>query len=184
MRVTGRGGEMRKDLAVLAGLFAFVVTAGAAQAGTPFGQAARARAQSDASQELASARLPEKAREVQNDPSVDRALHRPRLACVNKYVVDRHGYWKTGGKPAAAWNWMGSHESKGSHWSSSGVVTKDGQPNVWYLIEQFRDHRGVTSRLLYVTIRAARGGGAAIRIDGMAAWKAHRHTDPCGVGSY
>ena len=43
----------------------------------------------------------------------------------------------------------------------------------------YRDQRGVAYRFLNVAVVAAKGGGSAVRVDGVAVWEPRAGTSPC-----
>jgi hypothetical protein len=140
----------------------------------------------DAAREFASLVLPPRARKVRQDRSVTGVLGSiDNPACTKKYVVARHGFWRLPGKPPLLAAWISQHPPPGitasAGWSSL--------PNPGYVYPQtvaffFAGARGVTARGLYVTVAAAKGGGTALRADGVAVWEPRPGYAPCFYGSY
>jgi hypothetical protein len=154
---------------VLAAAVALVLPAGT-QASRAFGRGARSRAAADAAMELATARLPSHASKVRSDQSVRGVLGSPpRFRGVQaRYVVDDYRFWRAPGKPGAVAAWIQHHAPS----RNTGVGTAGRSP--WFVEFGFRDQRGVTDRFLMVTVAAAKGGGSALRVEGVAVWLPRR----------
>lgn len=174
---------MRRRALFLAAAIALLV-AGEAQATTSFAQRSMAAARADAARELATAVLPNQARQVRRDPSVNQSLGPQRIACIKKYVVEDHRFWRVAGNPAAAWTWMLKHPPKRTRQSASGTLVNHGKAVLWSILFLFPDQRNVTSRMVAATLRFARGGGTAIRIDAIAVGEPHPYQSPCFFSSY
>jgi hypothetical protein len=174
---------MRGRAFFLAAAIALLVVAGA-QAMTPFAQRSMRRAGADAARELASVVLPPGAGRVRHDPSVHRKLGAQGVACKKKYVVeDSHFFRIPGSKPASVWSWLRKHSP--THHAGYGELKQDGKPLAWYVMGFLRDQRNVTSRMISISLRAARGGGSAIRVDAIAVGEPRPHDPPCySAGSY
>jgi hypothetical protein len=174
---------VRRRASFLAVAIALLV-AGGAQAVTSFAQRSMAAARADAARELATAVLPDQAREVRRDPSVNQSLGPQRVACTNKYVVEDHRFWRVAGKPAAVWTWMLKHPPKRTRQTVSTTLGNHGTPVLWSILFLLPAQRNVTSRMVAVTLRFARGGGTAIRIDAVAVGEPRPHQSPCVFSSY
>jgi hypothetical protein len=157
--------------------------AGGAQAMTPFAQRSMARATAEAAKELASVVLPHAAKQVRHDPSVHRALTPQGVACTKKYVVEDHHFWRVAKNPGSVWRWMRTHRHEYSGRFGYGELKQNGKALAWYIMVFFSDQRNVTNRLLSISLKPARGGGTAIRADGIAVGEPRAHQAPClGTG--
>jgi hypothetical protein len=174
---------MRQRAAFLSVAITLLV-AGGAQAMSPFAQRSMARAKADAARELASVVLPTTAETVPHDPSVHRALAPQGVACVKKYVVEDHRFWRVAGRPAKVWVWIRNHPAQQGGASGFGTLKKDGKPLEWDVIWFLRNQSNVASRMISVTLRPARGGGTALRVDAIAVGEPHRGQAPCFSSSY
>ena len=168
----------RRRAVLLAGLLALLVAAGAL-ARTTFVERSMAKARLDAARELASVVLPVGARKVRQDPSVHRALAPQGVACIKKYVVEDHGFWRVAGQPASVWTWMREHRPQHTRTVGSSTLEQNGQPLAWYITFFLPDQPEVTSRLLSVALRPPASGGSAIRVDAIAVGEPRPRQSPC-----
>jgi len=162
----------------LAAAVALAVSAGA-QATTRFARRSLAHARVDAANELASARVPHGARKLRSDPSIARGLRPQRVGCIKKYVVEDHRFWRVAGKPAAVWTWMLKHPPRRRHSVGSGMLLDHGKPIAWSIWFILPDQRTVVGRMVAVSLRPARGGGTAIRVDAIAVGEPRSNQAPC-----
>jgi hypothetical protein len=162
-------------LAVAIGL---LVAAGA-EASTSFEQRSMARARADAAKEMKSALLPSGARQVRRDPSIHRALGPDSVACIQSYVVEDHGFWRVTGKPATAWAWMLAHPPQHTASIAESTLVKGGKTMRWTLWFFLPQQRNVTSRMISAVLLPARGGGTALRVNGIAVGEPHQKQAPC-----
>lgn len=169
--------RLNRRATVTAGLLALLVAAGA-QATTAPGHQARARAKRDAASELAAAVLPKRAKKVRGDESVLGALRRPRPACIRKQVVYKSEFLRmVPGNPADVWSWIANHRPP--HYIEYSTQEDPGSPFYGLVMFFFRNQRDVANRYLQVTVASRKGGGSAIRVDGVAVWEAHPGRSPC-----
>ena len=122
---------------------------------------------------------------VRHDPSVHRKLGAQGAACEKKYVVEDSRFFRIPGrKPASVWSWL--HKHPPAHRALGfGELKQDGKPLAWYVMGFLRDQRNVTYRTISISLRPARGGGSAIRVDAIAVGEPRPHTAPCfSAGSY
>ena len=164
----------------LAGLLALLLAAGA-QATSSFGRRAMARAKADAAAELAAAQLPRGARTVHGDQSVGALLGPPQVLCTKTYVVDKHAFWRVPEQPAAVWSWLKAHPP--SQHTSVAADARSG-PFLGQVYVGFPVQLGVGSRFLKFRVVAAKGGGSAVRADGVAVWEPHPGSLFCVTGPY
>ena len=157
----------------------WLLVAAGAQASTPFARRSMVHARADAAKQLASVMLPPGAKRVPGDPSVNRGLRPEGVACLQKWVVEDHRFWRVAGKPVAAWGWMLEHppKSTGSIGTSSQVV--QGKTIAWALWFFLPAQSNVVSRMLSIQFRFASGGGTAIRVDAIAVGEPHPNQPPC-----
>jgi hypothetical protein len=153
---------------------------------TPFAQRSMARARTDAAKELASVVLPHGAKKVRHDPSVHRKLGAQAVACEQKYVVeDRRFFRLAARKPGWVWSWLHHHPPAHADSLGFGELKQGNKPLAWYVMGFLPDQRNVTYRMISISLRPARGGGAAIRIDAIAVGEPRPHQSPCfTAGSY
>jgi len=168
---------MRRQAVLLAGLLGLLLAA-SALAITPFGRGAKAKANVDAAKELAALQLPHGASQVHGDQSVKGVLGPPVVACTRKHVVYDFGFWRVTGKPSAVWAWVRNHPPPHVRW----IAWAESEP-VSSVDFGFADQRNVISRILKVTVAAAKGSGSAVRADGVAVWLPRGESSPC-VQSY
>jgi hypothetical protein len=142
-----------------------------------------AHARVDAATELASAVLPHGARKVRRDPSVHRSLRPQGVACIKKYVVEDHSFWRLAGKPAAVWTWMLKHPPERTRSVGSSTLVDHGKPVAWSIWFCLPDQPNVVSRMLTVALRPATGGATAIRVDAIAVGEPHPNQAPCFTAS-
>jgi hypothetical protein len=174
---------MRRRVLFLAAAIALLAVAGA-QAMTPFAQRSMARARADAAKELASVVLPRGARRARHDPSVHRKLGAQGAACEKKYVVeDSHFFRISGRRPASVWSWLHKHPPTKAR-GGFGELKQDGKPLAWYVMGFLRNQRNVTYRMISISLRPARGGGTAIRVDAIAVGEPRPNQAPCATASY
>jgi len=172
---------MKRRAFLLTGAIALLVVAGA-QAMTPFAQRSVHRARVDAARELASVVLPRGATRVRHDPSDHRKLGAQRVACEKKYVVeDSHFFRISRSKPAAVWSWLRKHPS--THRAGFGEVKQNGKAVAWYVMKFLPDQSGVTNRMISISLRPARGGGTAVRVDAIAVGEPQPNQAPCATAS-
>jgi hypothetical protein len=157
-----------------------LVVAAEAQASSPFVKRARA----DAAKELSSAALPPRAAKAHHDPSSEPALDRSQVACAPKYVVQHHDFWRVAGDPSAAWNWMLKHPPKHTDSVGSSASVQGGKPLVWEIWFFLPAQRNVASREVTASLTYARGGGTAIRVNGIAVADSSPGVSPCFSASY
>jgi hypothetical protein len=169
---------MSRRTAWLVGMLALVLTAGA-EAATPFANRSILRARADATRELRSVALPHGAEKVGGDPSLHRSLPPQSVACTERYAVELHGFWRVPGEPASAALWMRKHPPRHVRSVGFGSSSKYGKTLEWNVWLFFRDQSDVTNRMIAVTLRPARGGGTAIRVDAIAVAEPRPHQDPC-----
>jgi hypothetical protein len=175
---------MRRQLLLPVCVLALLFAA-SAQATTQFARRAKAQARADAAHELAAMPLPRGAQRVHGDQSVNGDLRPDMTACVPKYVVDDHAYWRVPGKPADVSAWIVAHPPAQVTWTSNGELSDHGAPTMWSVDFGFRATPKVHVRGLFIAIAAAKGGGSAIRADGVAVWSPRRGDVPCAyAGSY
>lgn len=165
---------MRRSL-LLAGVLALALAA-AAQATTQFGRRAKSKARADAATELAAALLPHGARKVRGDQSVGHVLRGPSLPCIPKYVVDDHGFWRVPGDPSSVRQWIRKHPPP----HVKTILTVKGA-SYSFVAFMYGNQHAVTNRILQLTVAAAKGGGSAVRGDGVAAWEPRQGQSPCIV---
>jgi hypothetical protein len=158
-----------------------LLMAAGAEASASFEARSMARARADAVRELRSAVLPSGARKARRDPSVHRGLGPDLVACIQSYVVEDHGFWRVTGKPAAAWAWMQAHPPK--HTGSIGECTlvKGGKTLRWTMWFFLPQQRNVTSRMISAVLLPAKGGGTAVRVNGIAVGEPHPNQAPCVI---
>ena len=167
-----------KRRAMVAAVLLALLVAASAQATTAPGHRARARAKRDAASELARAVLPERAKKVRGDQSVLGALRRPRPACSKKQVVYKSEFLRVvPGKPADVWSWVASHRP--AHYIEYSTQEDPGSPFYGVVMFYFRAQRDVANRYLQITVASRKGGGSAIRVDGVAVWETHPGHFPC-----
>ena len=172
----------KRLVAVLAGLACAVAVAvlevggGAtrvAQAAADAGAASnKAAARAAAARILNDVRLPAGATRVSADPGVSIWL-KYSVAGVpaTPDVVDYHRFWRVPGDPHAVIDWIEAHHPAGATTSSTGSESRDGAPVTWSVIFAFTGIvRGVSEEVLGVGVTGAKGGGTAIRADGLAVW--------------
>lgn len=156
-------------------LIAFLWGLGLAAAGQ--GSSNETKARADARRQLAALVLPAGASKVSADPSKGSVLARPPIvqATSPKYWIDDAQYWRVPGDPSQVAAWMQSQTPAGADGSfgassSSSRVYDFG----WF----FPYSSEVVLNALDVEVAAARGGGSAVRADGVAAWvRAHPQWD-------
>jgi hypothetical protein len=161
---------MRRSL-LLAGVLALAL-ATAAEATTQFGR--RAKAKADAVAELAAALLQHGATKVQGDQSDGQVLRRPSQGCIRKYVMDDHAFWRVPGAPSSVRRWIRKHPPR----HVKTILIAQG-PSYSFVAFTYSDQQGVTNRVLQLTVAAAKGGGSAVRADGLAAWEPRKGQSPC-----
>jgi hypothetical protein len=168
IRVVSRLGVAR----VAVGLLVFSLVAGGAAGALSRGSRAnRSAAKADAARQLGAISLPAGAREVGSDPSASSTLGGRsgvvRTAFHN--VIDDHRFWRVPGDPVSVESWVKAHAPAGSHLRSTGEV--DEVPAVRYVWFTFPSASArVLERSLAVEVTSARGGGTAVRADGVAVW--------------
>jgi hypothetical protein len=74
---------------------------------------------------------------------------------------------------------MREHRPRHYYWFGTAKLSNRGKAIGWYVYVGYRDQSNVTNRILYVSIRTARGGGAAVRVDGVAVWLPRPKQAPC-----
>jgi hypothetical protein len=176
--VSGEGNVRRRRTVWLAGLLVLLVAA-PATAMTPFARRSMAAARADAARELLSAVLPHRARRVRLDPSVNRALAPQAVACLKRYVVEDHAFWRMAGDPAAVWQWMREHPPRNVRSIGDSTLMQGGTTLAWYIWFSLPNQSNVTSRMLSIGLRPATGGGTAIRVDAIAVAEPRPHQAPC-----
>jgi hypothetical protein len=165
---------------VMAVALALLMAAGA-QAMTSFVRRSMAHARLDVSTELASAVLPHGARKVRRDPSVNRGLRAPGVACSKRYVVQKHRFWRVAGKAATVWSWMQRHPPARTGSIGASMTIDQGTPVAWYIWFFLPDQSNVVRRMVAVGLKPARGGGTAVRVSAIAVGEPHRNQAPCVI---
>lgn len=142
-----------------------------------------ARARLDAGREFASAVVPQGAVKVSRDPSVRSALAAPESRCAAekllKYVVDDYGFWRIPGKPAEVWAWLRDHPAADADYRNAGSDPYGSKPVSWFVVSDFKNQQDVFFRALWMTLRPARGGGTALRVDATATASPQPDDIPC-----
>jgi hypothetical protein len=164
---------MRQRVLLLAGLLALLLAANA-QALSPYNRQARARARADAAEELAAIRLPAGATTVEHDPGEHRLAH-VGIACPRWVTVDDHDFWRVPGTPADVWSWIQEHPPAGNQ---GGVGASQSLPGPFqgFVYFSYPTTKKVDYRQLVASVAAAKGGGTAVRVDGLDAWIPRRRT--------
>jgi hypothetical protein len=159
----------RAVVGAVVGLLASVgAAAGAAGAVSRATGRDRVEARADASRLLAAASLPPGARRVASDPSAGLTLgsFAPDEATNSRNVADHHRYWRVTDEPQGVEAWLKAHVPSGAHIQYSGSDYAG-----WYVQFGFRSKPGhVVQRTLVVNVARAKGGGSAVRADGLAVW--------------
>jgi hypothetical protein len=172
---------MKRRAVVLSAVIALLLVAGAL-AMTPFGRRAKRHATADGAHALAALKLPAGARRVRGDDSVNGLLGaKPaRFGGIpQRQVVDDMSFWHVPGKPRDVEQWVAEHPP--AHFYGFGR----GGPRPLFVEFTFVDKPGVTDRSLDIELWAAKGGGTAVRVDGVAVWLPHhRQPSGCGNGCY
>ncbi len=134
----------------------------------------RQEARSDAATQLAEVSLPPGARPVSRDPSASWSLGKlPWFPTGNRYVlapslvVDNHRFWRVSESPPSVAAWVKAHAPSQStgNWTSGGSGSSS-----FTIAFRFPSDRGVVERALVLEVTSARGGGSAVRADGVAEW--------------
>lgn len=152
-----------------------LLLAGGANAANTFTPRAQLTAKAAAARTLAAARLPRRARKVRGDQSIGRVLGPPPTSCTRRCVSYESAFWRVSGQPAAVWAWMRKHTPAGS----GSIGTEISSRGRYSLQFWFSARAPVVSRYLNVTVAAAKGGGSAIRTDGIAIRESRNHSAPC-----
>ena len=139
-------------------------------------------AKRDAAAELAAVQLPPMATRVGGDRSVGRLLGprsaRPAFAPGCDHMPYDSAYWTAPRKPHWLTGWFERHRPVGSTFSGSGYGS--GPSYIVYgVMFDFPDKREVPIREVTVSLAAAKGGGSAIRANGLAVWQRPNHPFPC-----
>jgi hypothetical protein len=147
---------------LVAALAATGVAAGAGDGGS------QAHAKADAARQLSELVLPAGATEVSSDPSASANLDQgPSVPVSNrKYLVDEVRYWTVPGRPGKVASWMQAHPPANAPGSYGGSPASGIYSFGWTFTYTPR----VTLRSLDVQVTRARGGGSAVRGDGVAVW--------------
>jgi hypothetical protein len=139
----------------------------------------KATAKADAARQLAEARLPKSARKVHGDQSIGgklgpaTVLRGPFPAC--RHLVYDSSYWRAPGGSRALLTWFKAHvprDAKLSFWGH-------GSWGLYVVGYVFPDQQNVAFRWLKMSLAAAKGGGSAIRADGLAVWRRPHGRYPC-----
>jgi hypothetical protein len=168
-----------KRWSVLLTVILVLLLAVGAQANSPFGRRAKARATADASHALAALKLPGRARRVKGDHSVNGILGTAPMSFRNvsqHYVIDDMSFWHVSGKPRDVARWLRRHPPD----HIDGIGT-DG-PYPFGVQFGFADQPGVNDHFLTITLARAKGGGTAVRADGTAVWYPNRRRQPSRQG--
>jgi hypothetical protein len=161
---------MRFRLAVVGslGLLAAVLVAVAVAATTAASN--RRAARRDTRQLLTTFIAPPGATRSATDPSAHHLLRSAVFEPATIALVDRHQFWRVAEPPSAAYGWIKSHVPSGSKLIMTGSSSGPG-----YYVDSLgfgfpATANVLTSRVLAVSVTAARGGGAAIRVDAEDIW--------------
>jgi hypothetical protein len=155
-----------------------------AQALSPFVKRAMTQARADAAKELSSAALPPRARKARRDRSSKPAFDRSQVACLPKYVARDHAFWRVPGDPSTAWDWMLKHPPKHTESIGSSSSIEGGKTLGWEIWFFLPAQRNVASREVTASLTYARGGGTAIRVNGIAVADSRPGASPCFSVSY
>jgi hypothetical protein len=115
-------------------------------------------------------RLPSGAVQSATDPSNGR-LARPAVYPATLDLVDRHRFWRVAGDPLSVFHWIERHPPRGSRITETGSGGRYGTPHEWWVGFSFlATIADAPSETLLAEVAAARGGGAAVRVDAEVVW--------------
>jgi hypothetical protein len=156
--------------AVLLGVLLILFAAEVAAATKTDGNKAQARA--DAAKQLSELALPSGATEVSADPSASSVLGTGASipGTPAKYVVDDYRFWRVSGSPDKVASWIQAHAPANAPGSYGGSTSSGIFAFGW----SFTYTSTVTLRSLDVQVTKAKGGGSAVRADGVAVWVPER----------
>lgn len=137
---------------------------------TPGAIANRHAARKEASKLLAGLHVPAGATAVSGDPSAGRHLGSASLVGASAELVDLHRFWRVSASPAEVLEWFQAHRPAGTTVAGTGVASGPGYSvsSIAFWLPPVKNV--LLSRELGVSIAAARGGDAAIRVDAQVVW--------------
>ena len=166
---------MRRRAVCLSVVIALILAA-VALAMSPSRHRWMARARADVARQFTYVRLPQGAKRVRHDPSVD-GLHLEGRFCLPKYTAWAYEFWRVPGRQDAVFTWIEKHPPR----HNLGYdATGDSDITV-----PFKSHKNVLGQTVDIQLGAARGGGTAVRVDSEVFVNPPPHTkNPCPTASY
>jgi hypothetical protein len=144
-----------------------------AEAGpTPSPASNRAAARLAAMRLLADVWLPTGATQVSGDPGASGWLrYSVGGAPATPDLFDFHRFWRLAGDPQTVIGWIEAHRPRGAKIFTIGTAGQYGKTVMWSVTFAFPVVPGrIAEEGLGVGVTAARGGGTALRADGVAVW--------------